>query len=233
VISAGGQVRFRTLRVDPASGPTTLEDHMHTRRLRIGGAVAVIAFAVLLGACGGGSSGDRVASAGGKSASQSSKHKGKPSKAQKEEAGRKFAQCMREHGIDVPDPQFDQGGGPVVFNGSAQDQQPPKDPAKFEQANKDCQHFIKDVVNGSGRKPDPAEQKKMQQQALAFAKCMREHGVDMPDPKFQDGGAQITMGGADPNDPKVKQANDTCAKKAGLPKPGGKSPGGGVQTATR
>ena len=210
---------------------------MDTRRFGTGGAIAVIAFAVLLGACGGGSSGDRVASAGGKSASQSSKtNKRKPTKAQKEEAGRKFAQCMREHGIDVPDPQFDQGGGPVVFNGPANggDQgQPPPDQQKFEQANKDCQHFIKDVVNGSGRKPDPAEQKKMQEQALAFAKCMREHGVNMPDPKFQDGGVQITLDGTDPNDPKVKTANNTCAKKAGLPKPGGKGPGGGVQTATR
>jgi hypothetical protein len=214
---------------------------MHTRRFRVGGVLAVLAFAVLLGACGGGGGGDHVASAGGESASQSSKNKGKPTKAEKEEAGRKFAQCMREHGIDMPDPQFDENGGPVVFGGPAQDGdrgQPAPDQQAFEQANKDCQHFMKDVVNGSGRKPDPEEQKKMQKQALAFAKCMREHGVDMPDPKFEDGGVQITLDGTDPNDPKVKEAQDTCAKKAGLPEPkkgaGGVSgAGGGVKTATR
>jgi hypothetical protein len=74
--------------------------------------------------------------------------------------------------------------------------------------------------------------------ALKYARCMRAHGVDMPDPKFEDGGVQITLDGTDPNDPKVKEAHDTCAKKAGLPEPkkgtGGVSgAGGGVKTATR
>jgi hypothetical protein len=215
---------------------------MRTRRLGAGGALAVLAFALLLAACGGGGGGNGVASAGGQSASQSNKGgKGKPTKAEKEEAGRKFAQCMREHGIDIPDPKFDENGGPVVFsdtaNGGGQGQ-PPPDQQKLEQANKDCEHFIKDVVNGSGRKPDPAEQKKIQEQALAFAKCMREHSIDMPDPKIQDGGVQITPGGADPNDPKFREAQKVCSKKAGLPKPktstgGGNGPGGGVQTQTR
>ena len=31
---------------------------------------------------------------------------------------------------------------------------------------------------------------------LAFAKCMREHGVDMPDPDFGSGGGPVMIGGA-------------------------------------
>jgi hypothetical protein len=212
---------------------------MRTRRLGTGGALAVLAFAVLLAACGGGGGGKQVASAGAQSASQSNKGgKGKPTKAEKEEAGRKFAQCMREHGIDIPDPKFDENGGPVVFGSDSGGEQGQPGKQEFEQANKECEHFIKDVVNGSGRKPDAAEQKKLQEQALAFAKCMRQHGIDMPDPKFQDGGVQITPGGTDPNDPKFQEAQKVCSKKAGLPKPktstsGGNGPGGGVRTQTR
>jgi hypothetical protein len=213
---------------------------MRTGRLGTGGALAILAFAVLLlVACGGGGGGNGVASAGGQSASQANKGgKGKPTKAEKEEAGRKFAQCMREHGIDIPDPKFDENGGPVLFGSGSGGEQGQPGNQEFEQANKDCEHFIKDVVNGSGRKPDPAEQKKLQEQALAFAKCMRQHGIDMPDPKFQDGGVQITPGGTDPNDPKFQAAQKVCSKKAGLPKPktstgGGNGPGSGVQTETR
>jgi hypothetical protein len=205
---------------------------MPRRRLGMGGVVVAVALGVLLAACGGGGGGGRVASAGGKSASQSNNDDNdKASKAETEEAFRKFARCMREHGLDVSDPQFDEGGGSVVFGGSAQGgEQAPPDQQKFDQANKECRHFIKGVVNESGRKPDPKEQKKIQGQALAFAKCMREHGIDLPDPKFDDGRVQQQLGGGDPNDPTFKQAQKVCAKKAGLPKPGKKGPGGVMQS---
>lgn len=197
---------------------------MRTRRLRVGGAFAAIALAVLLGACGGGGGGTGVASAGGKSGSGTSgDKKEKPSKKETEEAFRKFAQCMREHGVEMPDPQFDEDGGPVVA-GSGGDQAQP-DRERFDQANKECEHFIKGVVNESGRKPDAKEQKKIQEQALKFAKCMRAHGIDMPDPKFDEGRVEISPGGADPNDPKFKEAQEVCSKKAGLPKPGEKGEG--------
>jgi hypothetical protein len=200
---------------------------MRTRRLRVGGAFAAIAFAVLLGACSGGGGGEGVASAGGKSASgMNGDKKEKPSKKETEEAFRKFAQCMREHGVDVSDPKFDEDGGPVVFGGPTRGgEQGQPDQQKFEQANKECQHFIKDVVNQSGPKPDAEEQKKTQDQALKFAKCMRGHGIDMPDPKFdQSGGLAVDAGGNDPNDPKFREAQKICAKEAGLPKPGTKGP---------
>jgi hypothetical protein len=200
---------------------------MHTRRFGLGGAFAAIGFAVLLSACGGGGGGDQVASASGESASRSNgDDTDKPSKAETEEAFRKFAQCMRERGIDVPDPQFDEEGGPVIFGGPDQGgEQGPGDPQKFEQADKECRHHLKDVVNQSGPKLDPEEKKKMEQQALDFAKCMREHGIDLPDPKFDDGGVQITLGGVDSNDPKLQEAHEVCAKESGMPKPGEKGPG--------
>jgi hypothetical protein len=53
--------------------------------------------------------------------------------------------------------------------------------------------------------------------ALAFAKCMRDQGIDMPDPQFdENGGAQIRIGrgsGIDINDPKFRKAQEACRDK--------------------
>jgi hypothetical protein len=42
------------------------------------------------------------------------------------------------------------------------------------------------------------------QAALAYARCMRQHGIDMPDPKFDAQGhvQQQLPGGVGPDDPK-------------------------------
>jgi hypothetical protein len=64
---------------------------------------------------------------------------------------------------------------------------------------------------------------------LAFARCMRQHGIDMPDPK-PDG--RVDAPGIDPDDPKFKAAEQACQQYE--PKGGGgqldsgpQGPGGG------
>jgi hypothetical protein len=61
-----------------------------------------------------------------------------------------------------------------------------------------------------------------QEAFLAFAKCMRDHGIDMPDPQFSgdDGGFNVSIGspdgGADDapmidfNSDEFKEANEAC-----------------------
>src|SRR5919201_159324 len=74
--------------------------------------------------------------------------------------------------------------------------------------------------------------------ALKFAKCMRENGIDMPDPKFSGSGGGVTFqlgtgsrngssGGPNPDSPAFKAADKVChSKLAGLGKggPGGDGP---------
>src|SRR5919198_1218149 len=86
-----------------------------------------------------------------------------------------------------------------------------------------------------------------QEAALEFAKCMREHGVDMPDPKFGKGGIVVQKNasgdtGVDPDDPTFKAAQKACqpivdkaAREAGLPTPKGPSTNrsGGAGPCTR
>ena len=51
------------------------------------------------------------------------------------------------------------------------------------------------------------EKEKFRKGALEHARCMRDHGIDMPDPRFdEDGGAQVRIGrgtGVDPEQPEV------------------------------
>ena len=117
------------------------------------------------------------------------------------EAALQFAKCMREHGIDMPDPTVSEGGGMVVQIGT--DEAPGESgtgPSRedFEAANKDCEHFMEDATAGFDP-PSEEDQKKMQEEALAFSKCMRDHGIDMPDPQFSEdgGGFNVSIGSPD------------------------------------
>lgn len=111
------------------------------------------------------------------------------------EAALQFAKCMREHGVDMPDPVVNdngdgKGGGVAIQIGG--DGAQPIDPKAMDAANKDCQHFLADAAAGFDP-PSGEELEKMKEQALAFSKCMRDHGVDMPDPQFGDDGT-FTVG---------------------------------------
>jgi hypothetical protein len=127
------------------------------------------------------------------------------------EGALKFAKCMREHGLDVPDPQRGPNGGIMQRMGREKGER--IDEGKMEAAQKDCEHFME---AGGGEAPNPAEQAKRQDAFIAFAKCMRRHGVDMPDPKFE--GNKVTMraggpgkgNGPDPESPTFKAAEKAC-----------------------
>ena len=150
-----------------------------------------------------------------------------------QEAALQYAKCMRDHGIDMPDPvvkTLDGGGGEtqVAINaGGAGGPAQMPNAKDMEAANKDCQHFMADAA-GSFTPPSPEDQAKMQEQALAFAKCMRDHGIDMPDPQFSgDGNFSIgIMSGSDdsansggppfdPNSKEFQDANEACGQNGG------------------
>jgi hypothetical protein len=202
--------------------------------IRIGraGRTGVLALGLLamtaLGACGGGSDKAAVASLSGKSTAdtQASAEKKKPTEAETRAAFQQFAQCMRQHGIDMPDPKVSGGKGTITLGGAGK----PQDQQKLDAAQKACQHFLDGVVQGGSRDADPAQEKKMRDQALKFAKCMRDHGVNMPDPQFQSGGRVTQKVEGNPNDPKFQAAQKACQKDA--PIGGGKQgPGAGFTTS--
>ncbi|MCB5178793.1 hypothetical protein [Streptomyces antimicrobicus] len=78
--------------------------------------------------------------------------------------------CLREHGIDAPDPQPGQDPrGMTLGTGS-------EDPEALKKAFEAC------GMQAPGTGDMPQEQK---DKALKWAKCMRDHGVNIPDPDFK------------------------------------------------
>jgi hypothetical protein len=124
-----------------------------------------------------------------------------------------FAACMRDHGVDMPDPKADGGPSLVQAGGSMS----PEQERKAEQA---CKHF-QDKIKPP--KLTEAQQKEFRDAALANARCMRAHGIDMPDPTFsEDGRATVKIAGHGkgrvgpaPDDPKFRAAAEAC--KATMP----------------
>jgi hypothetical protein len=122
----------------------------------------------------------------------------------------KFAQCMREQGIDFPDPGAD-GRRMLKVGGDSG-----ISPEEFERASKACEKYRKDI------RPQltEEEQQEFKERALEHARCMREHGIDFPDPTFDaEGGAQIRMrAGRDrinPEDPEFQAAEEACGDLLG------------------
>ncbi|MFI9574036.1 hypothetical protein ACIG5D_21605 [Microbispora rosea] len=129
-----------------------------------------VGLALALAGCGTAPADDGIASAGG--ATPGGGATAGPSAsapADRQEAQLKFAQCMREHGVDMPDPGPD---GRVRIIGKKGDE------ASMQKAMQACQHFMKDAVGDKLGGDDPEVRDRM----VKFAQCMREHGIDMPDP---------------------------------------------------
>jgi hypothetical protein len=165
------------------------------------GALAV-ALTLVVAACGGGDDSSGVASLTdtGQTTTNGSGSGGSggTSPAERREAELKFAQCMREHGVDMPDP----------VNGRFELRVRPRDQQKAAEAQQACRKYLEDIAPRISEE----DQARMREAALDYAKCMREHGIDMADPEFQEGGG-MTMRmprGTQEDDPKFKDAQEAC-----------------------
>jgi hypothetical protein len=145
-----------------------------------------------------------------------------------EDAMLAFARCMRENGVDMPDPDTSGGAGVVTFRAgpASGGQRIDADSDTFGKAHDTCKHLMGDA---GPMNLTPEQQQEMQDQALAFSRCMREHGVNMPDPSFG-GEGQVMMkigpdDGLDPNDPEFQEAQQACGSAFG---PGGAKAGVGL-----
>jgi len=161
--------------------------------------VLILALALALTACAGKAKSPNVASLNGASNSPTASTVSQDPYQQ----ALAFARCMRQHGIKMADPKQSANGGIEITVGGPGDK-PNK--AKMDAAQSACQKY---APQGKGaRKQGPSDQEF--QQALAFARCMRQHGVNMPDPKRTSGGIEGSSGSLDPNSAKFKTAQAAC-----------------------
>ncbi|GCE00858.1 hypothetical protein EHYA_08584 [Embleya hyalina] len=170
-------------------------------RLAIGLVLASGLALTTVGCGDGGSEGvEKVASGGGSGAkaegSGGGSGSGKGDDAQRRDQMVKFASCMREHGVDMPDPEPGEGGAMRIGAMPADEGS-----SKTEDAMKACEKFQPKSDF------DPNDPKFKEWQAK-HTSCLRENGVNVGDPGAD--GAMVTL---DAGDEKVKSAMELCNKK--------------------
>ncbi|WP_372405265.1 hypothetical protein [Streptomyces luteireticuli] len=121
-------------------------------------------------------------------------------KGKEEDDAYKYRQCLRDNGVKVDEPKEGQAAGIQV-----------RDEKAFKKAKEAC----KDLP-GAGKELSAEEQQKALDKSIKFARCMREQGVDMPDPELKDGNLTAKAGGG-PDMPKGKmeKAMKACNDKLG------------------
>ena len=93
-----------------------------------------------------------------------------------EEGVLEFAQCMREEGINFPDPTFDIDGNPQFDNLEIENEE------EFERAFENCEDILRKALPEQFDL-DPEVEAALVDASLEFSQCMREQGIDFPDPK--------------------------------------------------
>jgi hypothetical protein len=156
-----------------------------------------------------------------------------------EEAMLAFAECLREQGLDVADPEMGEDGqfriGAVLRPDGATGS---LDREEMRAAMDVCRPLIEGVTQ-QFRDTDQTE---MQDRLYEYAACMRENGYDMADPDFgafgpgsgegEPGPRVGPFGEIDPDDPVFQAASEACRDVFGgglMPRGlGGDRPEGGA-----
>ena len=156
-------------------------------------AATLLTAAVLLTGCGSNEPDTQVAS--GTGAQPEATATSAPPSLSRDEMAIKFTQCLREQGLNVPDPE--PGKGPMLRfdkNSGVTQEQVQKAMEACKQYNPQAEGSANPQQEENGRK---------------FAQCMRDNGVEkFPDPKPGQRGIMIGPGVAD--DPDFQKAQDTC-----------------------
>jgi len=161
-----------------------------TRRRTVAAACLLTATVVLSATACSGDGGDGTKDGGSASATKNTKKT-------KEDQALEHRKCLREQGLKIPEPKTGQDGMGVTIDGGS------KSRKEMEKAFKACQDK---AVGGGPKELTQAEKDKM----VAFARCMRKNGFDMPDPKFEGGMAQAMPAMKPQEMKKFEKANKAC-----------------------
>ncbi len=216
------------------------------RPARAAGAVLAVA-GLLLAACGGDDEGnsatpevviDGVADAA-EPADDPAGTEDAGSGASDEELALQFAQCMRDEGVDWPDPVTNADGSIDLFGGRGPAGAAGGGADGGDEAAQAAFEICGPLIEGASFLPGGGEiDTEIQDSFLEFTQCLRDNGLDVDDPDFDNfgpgggggggGGAAGLFGdGFDPQDPAAQAAIEACQgvfAGGGFGGPGG--PGG-------
>jgi hypothetical protein len=158
-----------------------------------------LAAAALVG-CGGGSNGDEGTRAPKGGADGVSARGGQAMI----DAQTAMARCMRRQGIDFPDPTpgrgfaFDPGDGRIDERG-------------LRAAERRCARYQRAIAEAAPQLSE-ADTQRARDMTLRYARCMRRHGADVPDPRAagEGGGMAVEVPANAKTDPRFQEAARKC-----------------------
>lgn len=122
-----------------------------------------------------------------------------------EDAFQDYSECMREHGVEMPDPSTAGGEGGVIVMGGEE-----MDFAAFEEASAACDSILESAFGEFEMTPE--QQAEIRDQELAFARCIRDNGIeDWPDPSGDLSGAMSIELPDDLDPEELNTAMDVCS----------------------
>src|ERR1700722_22408 len=114
-----------------------------------------------------------------------------------------FTQCMHSGGVS----NFAEPNSSGVFPKETPEQLGVS-VSKYRSADQACAHLLPNGNNG----PTPAQQQYEKELGLEFARCMRSHGVSLPDPGSDGRIPDPTTVGINQGSPLFQAGNNACAK---------------------
>ena len=133
-----------------------------------------------------------------------------------QEAMLEFSQCIRDNGVEEFEDPVIGADGSIEFSFGGRSDDPEGDRDAMREAFEACQEHLDGLAFG----PGSIDLTEIEDTMLEFAICMRENGVDMPDPDFSifgTGGGGLgeaedgIFGGAiDVDDPEIEAALEAC-----------------------
>jgi hypothetical protein len=138
-----------------------------------------------------------------------------------QEAILEFSQCIRDNGVEEFEDPVIGADGSIEFSFGGRSDDPEGDRDAMSEAFEACQEHLDGLAFG----PGSVDLTEIEDTMLEFAICMRENGVDMPDPDFSNlglgggdagsGDGDIFGGAIDLDDPKVEAALEACREVFG------------------
>jgi len=153
-----------------------------------------------------------------------------------------FTECLRDEGLDIPDPEFDEGGNLRLRSLFEASEEVDIGREEMREGFDACAEYLE----GIAQQFDRTDRAEMEDRLYVYASCMRDNGYDMADPDFSiehvpgagigdsdgDGGGGAGGGpfaGIDFSDPEFVTANAACQDIfGGTFMPGSGRSGGGT-----
>ncbi len=116
-----------------------------------------------------------------------------------------FTGCLREQGLDIPDPDFT--ASPVEARKSIEAAGIDLDDPAVQEKIDACRPILLGILQTLS----PEQIQGYREAFVAYAQCMRSSGLDVPDPDFTRG-LDLFGGSIDPDDPAFAEADAECRK---------------------